>query len=58
VQGIYELVYHNTKEIGDIRIFGSRIINKIKNKEILILYKKSRLVIQVFNNQNKKIILI
>ena len=57
MQKIYKLVYRNIKEIGDIRIFGSGIIDKIKSKETLTLYKKSCLVIQVFNNQNKKIIL-
>jgi hypothetical protein len=49
-QGVYELIYYNTKEISNIRIFSSRMVNKIKNKKTLILYKKSCLVIQAFND--------
>jgi hypothetical protein len=36
----------------------SRIINKIKSKTTNTLYKKSKLVIQAYNNNKKEVILI
>ena len=41
----------------DIRIFNSRFINEIRNSGTNKAYKKSHLVIQAYNNQNKNIIL-
>ncbi|PMD49715.1 uncharacterized protein K444DRAFT_548428, partial [Hyaloscypha bicolor E] len=46
------------KGIFEIYIFNSRFINKIKNKGIEREFKKSRLVIQAYNNSKKYIILI
>jgi hypothetical protein len=48
--------YDPTKYKG-IHIFNSRIINKIKNKTITVPYKKSKLVIQAYNNNGKEVIL-
>ncbi|KAF8849041.1 hypothetical protein BDZ45DRAFT_604970, partial [Acephala macrosclerotiorum] len=39
-----------------IRIFNSRLINEIKSKTIDILYEKSRLIIQEYNDKKKEII--
>ncbi|KAF8846556.1 hypothetical protein BDZ45DRAFT_608788, partial [Acephala macrosclerotiorum] len=39
-----------------IRIFNSKLINEIKSKTIDIFYKKSKLVIQKYNDKKKKII--
>ena len=39
-----------------IKLFIFRFVDKIKNSKILITFKKSRLVIQIFNDQKKIII--
>ena len=56
-QGIFELISNNSKEISNTRIFGSRMIDKVKGKETTMPYKKSHLVIQAFNDEGKKAIL-
>ena len=38
-----------------IRIFNLRIIYKVKGKATDTLYKKPRLIIQVYNNNGKEI---
>ena len=55
-KGIFEIV-DSTKLSDSIQIFKSRFIDKIKNKGTDKAFKKSRLVIQVYNNQKKNIIL-
>jgi hypothetical protein len=42
---------------GNTRIFKSRIVNEIKGKATNTPYKKSRLVIQGYNNKGKETIL-
>jgi hypothetical protein len=42
---------------SDVRIFNSRFVNEIKHLDIDQAYKKSRLVMQTFNDQNKNLIL-
>ena len=44
-QGVFETISVNTDELRDAKVFGSRLVDKIKGKEILILYKKSCLII-------------
>jgi hypothetical protein len=39
------------------QIFKSRIVQEIKGKAIPTLFKKSRLVIQAYNNHSKEVIL-
>ena len=39
------------------QIFNLRLVNKVKGKAIESLYKKSRLVIQAYNDQGKEVIL-
>ena len=40
-----------------LQLFNSRLVDKVKGKATSTLYKKSRLVIQVYNNKGKKEIL-
>jgi hypothetical protein len=48
----------NKKNVSlDTRIFNSRFVNDIKHDDIDKTLKKSRLVIQTYNNINKKLIL-
>jgi hypothetical protein len=56
-RGIFQFEQYNPTKYQGIRIFNSRIINKIKNKATNIPYKKSRLVIQAYNNNRKEVIL-
>jgi hypothetical protein len=57
-RGMFNFEQYNPTKHQDIRIFKSRIINKIKGKTTNILYKKSRLVIQAYNNNKKEVIFI
>jgi hypothetical protein len=41
----------------DVRIFSSRFVNKIKHLDIDKIFKKFRLVVQAFKNQNKTFVL-
>jgi hypothetical protein len=41
-----------------IRIFNLQFVDKIKNSRTDKVFKKSRLVIQVYNNANKSLVLI
>lgn len=56
-QGVYEVIDGNAVELIGKKIFGSRIVDEIKGKEIATLYEKSRLVVQAFNDEGKKEIL-
>ena len=40
------------------KIFNFRLVNKVKGKAIKLLYKKSHLIIQVYNNKGKEVILM
>ncbi len=42
----------------DVRIFNFRFVNEIKHLDIDKAFEKSRLVMQIFNDQNKNLILI
>ena len=43
--------------MGGLRLFNSRLVDEIKGKATNTLYKKSRLVIQVYNDKGKEEIL-
>jgi hypothetical protein len=58
IQGVYKIINQSTEELKNTRIFRSRLVDEVKNKEIAAPYKKSRLVIQAWNNKRKKEILI
>jgi hypothetical protein len=53
---IFEIVYIDNI-LERIYIFNSRFVDKIKNKGTNTIYKKLRLVAQVYNNLLKDIIL-
>jgi hypothetical protein len=54
---VFNFKQYSPAKYQGIRIFKSRMINKIRSKTTNILYKKSRLVIQAYNNNRKEIIL-
>jgi hypothetical protein len=56
VKEVFEFVLYN-KQIHKGRIFNLRLVNKVKGKATKTLYKKSRLVIQAYNNKGKQVIL-
>ncbi len=43
--GVFKLVEYNEVKHKGVRIFNSRLVNKVKGKATNTLYKKSRLVI-------------
>jgi hypothetical protein len=49
----YDFVKHK-----NIRVFKSRIINKIKGKTTDVSYEKSRLIIQNYSNESKIMVLM
>jgi hypothetical protein len=40
-----------------VQIFNFRLVNKVKEKTINSLFKKSRLIVKAYNNKGKKLIL-
>jgi ethanolamine utilization protein EutP (predicted NTPase) len=53
---IFELV--KKKDIPqDIRIFNSRFVNKLRNQGTNKIFKKSRLIIQAYNDKKKSLVL-
>ena len=57
VQGVYELVFRDNNELCDKRIFGYRMVYKVKGKETSMPYKKLRSVVQTNYDHGKKKIL-
>jgi hypothetical protein len=57
-RGVFKFKLFEREIHGNTRIFKSRIVNKIKGKATDILYEKSRLVIQDYNNEDKETIFI
>lgn len=55
---VFKFKLYNPIAYKGIYIFKSQIINKVKGKITSQPYKKSRLVIQGYNNKGKEIILI
>jgi hypothetical protein len=45
IQGVFKLISNNSREISKTQIFSLRIVNKVKGKGTVTLYKKSRLII-------------
>ena len=54
---VFEFVPYDPKKHSRVCIFNSRLVNKVKGKATKTLYKKSRLVIQAYNNARKQVIL-
>jgi hypothetical protein len=57
-RGVFKFKLFKREIHGNTRIFKSRIVNEIKGKATDILYKKSKLVIQGYNDKDKKTIFI
>jgi hypothetical protein len=45
IRGVFEFVQYDLNKHSDVRIFNSRLVNKVKRKAINSLFKKSRLVV-------------
>jgi hypothetical protein len=54
---VFEFVKYDLDKYSGIRIFNSRLVNKVKGKVTSTPYEKSRLVIQAYNNEGKESIL-
>jgi hypothetical protein len=55
--GVFRVKKYDFTKYGSIRIFKSRIINEIKSKGNNFSYEKSRIIIQGYSNDGKKIML-
>jgi hypothetical protein len=44
-RGVFEFVQYDPNEHSGVRIFNSRLVNKVKGKATNSLFKKSRLVV-------------
>jgi hypothetical protein len=55
-KGVFEAVDPETVPKG-VRIFNSRFVDEVKNQGTDKAYKKSRLVVQAYNNLEKDIVL-
>ena len=56
-RGVFNFKQFDREIHSNTRIFKSRIVNEIKGKATNTPYKKSRLVIQGYNNKGKETIL-
>lgn len=56
-RGVFKFVQYNLTKHAGICIFNLRLVNKIKGKAIDILFEKSRLVVQAYNDKGKEMIL-
>ena len=55
---VFNFIQWDPIKYTNIKIFNLRIVYKIKGKATDTLYKKSRLIIQAYNNNGKEIIFI
>jgi hypothetical protein len=56
-RGVFQFEQYNPAKHASVRIFNSRIVNEIKGKATNCPFKKSRLVIQGYNDVGKEVIL-
>jgi hypothetical protein len=56
--GVFKIKPYDSIKYGKFRIFKSRIINEIKGKATDFPYEKSRMVIQGYSDDGKKMVLI
>lgn len=56
-QGVFRFEKYNPHRHGNVRIFKSRIVNEVKGKTTDQPYEKSRLVIQGYADNDKKLVL-
>jgi hypothetical protein len=57
VREVFEFVQYNLNKHSGVRIFNSRLVNKVKEKATNSPFEKSRLVVQAYNNKGKELIL-
>jgi hypothetical protein len=57
VRGVFEFVQYDPNKHSGVRIFNSRLVNKVKEKATNSPFKKSRLVVQAYNDEGKELIL-
>ncbi len=57
MRGVFEFVQYDPNKHLGIRIFNSRLVNEVKGKATNTPFKKSRLVVQAYNNKDKELIL-
>ena len=56
-KNVFVLIHRSDLKLRKQRIFKSYIIDEVKGKKTIKSYKKSKFVIQAFNNKGKKEIL-
>ena len=56
-RGVFKFEKHDPTKHNRVRIFKSRMVNKVKGKATDSPFEKSRLVIQGFNDNGKEFIL-
>jgi hypothetical protein len=54
---IFRIKLYDSIKYGKFRIFKSRIVNEIKGKATDSLYEKSRIIIQGYSDNGKKMVL-
>ena len=55
-KGVFQVIDRNSVPQGT-RIFNSRFVDEIKNKDTEKAFQKSRLVVQAYNDQEKELVL-
>jgi hypothetical protein len=56
-KGVFEFVQYDPNKHSGVRIFNSRLVNKVKGKATNSPFEKSRLVVQAYNDKGKELIL-
>ena len=56
IKKVFKFKKYNPTKFDRVCIFKLRIVNKIKGKATNTLFKKLRLIIQGYNNNNKEVI--
>ena len=56
-KGVFRFEEYDAQKYASIRIFNSRLVNEVKGKATDKLFEKSHLVIQVYNDEGKEVIL-
>ena len=57
MRGVFEFIQYDPNKYSSIRIFNSRLVNEVKGKATNTPFKKSRLVVQAYNDKGKELIL-
>ena len=57
IKGVFRFKEYDAQKYTGIRIFNLRLVNKVKGKATNKLFEKSCLIIQVYNDERKEVIL-